>query len=241
MASTQTSIQQIKAARALLGWNQNDLAAAAGLSLPAIAKLESGLTQPRADTINALRGAFEQNGIEFLDSPGVQMRQESFRVDVMHGRDGMHRLWTDIETSMANGGELLLSSCDEVLFLKIFGDKLWATLKRRQSLGIKPRLLIREGDANILGGPDTYMYRTIPAALFSGTTPHYIYLNKMAITQLQPTIQVILIESSAVADTFRAVFEQNWESGKMLSAENLTPIQPPNEKEAKSDKPKQRR
>jgi len=229
MATHQISIPQIKAARALLSWNQIDLANAAGISLPAVAKLESGLSQPRIDTLNALRSAFEQNGIEFLDSPGVQMRKEAFHVDVMYGRDGIYRMWADIETSMANGGELLISSVNETYWIDVFADRFWATLKRRHRLGIKPRLLVREGDLHVIGGPDTYIYRSIPETVFSSTAPHFIYLDKMGIVQIQPTLQVILIESRAIADTFRAVFEHNWNNGKELPKQGLIVLNPPDE------------
>ena len=45
------TFQQVKAARALLGWKQSDLAKASGMSLPAIARLEQGGSSPRFDTI----------------------------------------------------------------------------------------------------------------------------------------------------------------------------------------------
>lgn len=220
------SIPQIKAARALLGWNQIDLALAAGLSLPAIAKLESGITQPRGDTIAALRNAFEHKGIEFLDSPGVQIRKESFRVDVMHGRDGVYQIWRDIEVSLAGGGEILISNVDEALWAKTFVDKFWAMLQRRADMNITERVLVREGDVNIIADKAEITHRTVPPAVFSATTPHYIYRNKMAIVQLQTPMQVILIESQPVADAFRAVFEHNWHSGKIIPPESIIPLQP---------------
>jgi transcriptional regulator with XRE-family HTH domain len=49
------SIQQIKAARALLEWRQEDLAKKSGLSLAAINKLERGLVSPRQFTLNILQ------------------------------------------------------------------------------------------------------------------------------------------------------------------------------------------
>jgi transcriptional regulator with XRE-family HTH domain len=221
----QASIQQIKAARALLDWNQGDLAKAAGLSLPSIAKVESGMTQPRSDTLQAIQSAFEQNGIEFLDSPGVQMRQESFKVDVMHGREGVLRLFGDIEITMANGGELLISSVAERYWITEYGDKFWSTLRRRRGLGVIPRLLIKEGDCDVIIGPE--VYRSIPASIFSSSTPHYIYRNKMALVQIHPTVRVVLIESSAVAEAFRNLFEHNWKIGKVLPNQGLNIISMP--------------
>ncbi len=62
------SMQQIRAARALLGWSQAELAASAQIGRATIAAFESGATasmQPRLmrDVVDALKRA----GIEFLD------------------------------------------------------------------------------------------------------------------------------------------------------------------------------
>jgi ribosome-binding protein aMBF1 (putative translation factor) len=75
------SIRQIKAARALLGWSQEDLAAMAEISLPTVKRLEAadGLLGGRKDTGIKLRGALERAGIEFTNGkqPGVHLRKPS--------------------------------------------------------------------------------------------------------------------------------------------------------------------
>jgi transcriptional regulator with XRE-family HTH domain len=61
------SNRQIRAARALLDWSQSDLAAAAGLSLMTIKRLEA-TEQPfraRFDTVMKVKAAVEAAGIEF--------------------------------------------------------------------------------------------------------------------------------------------------------------------------------
>ena len=64
------TVEQLKAARALLGWGQKDLAAASGVSLPSIGRMEmnSGPLRGYERTISALREALEQAGVEFLAS-----------------------------------------------------------------------------------------------------------------------------------------------------------------------------
>jgi transcriptional regulator with XRE-family HTH domain len=73
------SIRQIKAARALLGWSQEELAAMAGVSVPTVKRLEAadGLLGGREDTANKLRGALERAGIDFTNGrqPGVRLRK----------------------------------------------------------------------------------------------------------------------------------------------------------------------
>ncbi len=75
------SIRQIKAARALLGWSQGDLAAAADVSIPTVKRLEAqdGLLGGRDETGMKMRSALESAGVEFIDEngggPGVRLRK----------------------------------------------------------------------------------------------------------------------------------------------------------------------
>ena len=58
--------RQIRAARALLGWSQQDLADRAIVSLNAITRLETGSVDPRVSTLLAVETALTKAGIEFL-------------------------------------------------------------------------------------------------------------------------------------------------------------------------------
>ena len=60
---------QIRAARALVGWKQSDLATASGLAEISIKNIERGATDPRSSTLNAIQEAFTRAGLVFLD-PG---------------------------------------------------------------------------------------------------------------------------------------------------------------------------
>jgi predicted transcriptional regulator len=76
---------QIRAARALLGWKQVDLAKAAGLSALAVKGAEGGRTDPRTSTLNAIERAIEEAGVKFLDAgdastgPGVCLKPSRTR------------------------------------------------------------------------------------------------------------------------------------------------------------------
>ena len=78
MSILKVSIRQVKAARALLGWSQDDLAAKAGVSVPTVKRLEAGdgFLGGRPQTAQKLRSAVESAGIEFTngDQPGVRLR-----------------------------------------------------------------------------------------------------------------------------------------------------------------------
>jgi transcriptional regulator with XRE-family HTH domain len=60
---------QIRAARALIGWKQTDLAAKSGVSEISIKNIERGHTDPRSSTLGALQAAFDKVGVVFLE-PG---------------------------------------------------------------------------------------------------------------------------------------------------------------------------
>jgi predicted transcriptional regulator len=60
--------RQIRAARALLGWSQQQLADKAIVSLNAVARLENGLVDSRISTVQSVQKALVKAGIEFLDA-----------------------------------------------------------------------------------------------------------------------------------------------------------------------------
>jgi transcriptional regulator with XRE-family HTH domain len=78
------SIRQIKAARALLGWSQEDLARTSGISYPTIARLESndGEIGGRAGTAAKIVSALREAGIEFTNGgyPGVRMKNDLIKL-----------------------------------------------------------------------------------------------------------------------------------------------------------------
>src|ERR1700681_4881857 len=74
------SIRQIKGARALLAWSQEDLARKANISVPTIKRLEAsdGPLGGRNLTSEKIQKALRTAGMEFIDEngggPGVRLR-----------------------------------------------------------------------------------------------------------------------------------------------------------------------
>jgi transcriptional regulator with XRE-family HTH domain len=67
---------QCRAARALLDWTQDDLAAAAQVGVVTLRQFERGVSQPRRAIVAALRRALEEAGVRFIDrggGPGVRL------------------------------------------------------------------------------------------------------------------------------------------------------------------------
>lgn len=82
MSIEKISIRQIKAARELLGWTQDKLAAASDVSIPTVARLEAeddGQLGGRAETREKIRRALEKVGIEFTNGDGLGVRLKKKR------------------------------------------------------------------------------------------------------------------------------------------------------------------
>ena len=73
------TIEQLRAARGLLGWSQSVLAARAGLSLPTVKRVEADLVRVSDEARDKLRRALETAGVEFIDEngggPGVRLKK----------------------------------------------------------------------------------------------------------------------------------------------------------------------
>jgi len=75
----QLSAAQCRAARALLGWSQDELVAHSEITKKTIADFERGATTPYPSTIAAVRSALEAAGVEFLPDHGVKLRRQDVR------------------------------------------------------------------------------------------------------------------------------------------------------------------
>ncbi|WP_040617434.1 helix-turn-helix transcriptional regulator [Roseibium sp. TrichSKD4] len=63
------TVEQLRQARAALGWTQKQVADAAGVSVPTIKRLEAstGYLAMRVDTLVLIEKAFTEQGITFLN------------------------------------------------------------------------------------------------------------------------------------------------------------------------------
>lgn len=70
---------QCKAARALLGREQDEIAKAASIARTTLIDFEAGRRVPRATTIAAIRAALEAAGVIFIEEngegPGVRLKK----------------------------------------------------------------------------------------------------------------------------------------------------------------------
>lgn len=70
-----------RAARGLLGWNQDDLAKAAKIGLNTLRNFEAGKSAPMTNNLTAIQAALEAAGIWFIPEngggAGLRMREPS--------------------------------------------------------------------------------------------------------------------------------------------------------------------
>jgi len=206
------SAEQIKAARALLDWNQDKLAAASGMSKPALTNLERRLSSPRKETLDAIKSALEEEGIEFTEGPGVRLTTNKIKVVQLHGKDCIQRLWNDILETLKPGEERLIYGVDENIYLKHTGEIFKKTMDKYVKKGIKGRILSAEGNKNFADISSEYKW--LPKEFLKDITPYYVYGHKYALLIWQPNPSVLLIENSAVAQSFRTQFNAHWQLAK---------------------------
>ena len=72
--------QQLRAARAIVGWSREALAEKSGVPAITTKQFENGDTDPRLSTLHKWRRALEAAGVAFLDEtetegPGVRLKK----------------------------------------------------------------------------------------------------------------------------------------------------------------------
>ncbi len=205
------TLEQIKAARALLNWNQQDLARAAAMSKPALANFERGSTTPRPETLQAIKDALEKAGIEFTEGPGVRLSRDTLNVEIFRGKDSLYRLWNDILETLKPGEERLIGYVQENKYLEVTGPEFKIMMQKYRKAGIRGRILSCEGDMNF--ADPTSEYRWVPESRFLDI-PYYVYGNKYAVLLWEPSPRVILVENQALVDNYRRQFNRHWEAAK---------------------------
>jgi transcriptional regulator with XRE-family HTH domain len=201
------SAEQIKAGRALLNWNQEDLAARAEVSVGAINNMERRTVLPRARTLQRIQATMEAAGVEFLEGPGVRLRGEVLQVRLMEGQDAVFRLFEDITQSMTPGQVMLWSGVDERHFVAAGEERFTACLDKWVQLGLDSKVLSRHGDTFFVDYREHY--RWVPQEEFS-SIPHVIYGDRLGIILWKPIQRVLLLTSKPITESYRTQFEATW-------------------------------
>ena len=214
---------QIRGARGILNWSQQDLAQRTGISATSIGAIENGQTTPRESTLATIRKTLETGGIEFIGLEGV--RQRSGDVRIYTGRDGLIEFYDDVyQTIQQDPSPVYVSNVDERLFVKALGDYAKVHVARIEGLKKKEyKILIKEGD-NYTPGASYAEYRWIPRELFS-SVPFYIYGKKLAVIIFENEPSIVLLKYPSVSEAYRVQFLDMWNrAGKIDATKVITSL-----------------
>ncbi len=207
--------RQIRAARALLGWEAVVLAEKAGVTKEAISRIEGEKVRPHESTLAKILRAFNDAGVEFTPNTGVQLKPQN--VEVLEGTPGFLRFYDCVyEHLSAYGGKVCVSGVNERLFVKYQGDfadvhmdRMAELVKRRDD--ILMRILVKEGDYNFVASKYA-QYRWQPKQYFS-PAPFYVFGDNLALISFthDPSPLVIFIKSANLAEAYKHSFDLAWE------------------------------
>lgn len=200
----------IRAARALLDWNREELAKKAGLSPVTIANIESGRTDAaNARTYDSITKAFLGAGVVFTED-GIEERKswikefsdDNYFLDIL---DDIYNTLLDV-----SGAEILTFGGDD----RQNTEEIILRLRKMHNAGIKSRDMVEEGDTYLMG-PVAH-YRWIPKTYFKNYIK-VIYGNKVC---LDYGTRCILIHNAEIAEVERNQFNLLWQLLPKLDVES---------------------
>lgn len=207
-----TTGKQIRAARAFLEWDAEDLATLTKLTRETIFNIERGTVQARSTTLEKIVRAFNDNGVEFIGDHGVQWIQH--KVQTFVGTEGLKIFFIDVRAvSKTTEEEIVICGFAEDYFEKKLGDFIDSQRKEMAALNtVRMRCLIEEGDPNV-GASEYCQYRWQPKENFSNV-PFYVYGNKVAIvaTSAPESPLILLIDNASIAQAYRRQFGAMWDA-----------------------------
>ena len=202
----ESDINQIKAARTLLGWSQKMLAMQAGLSLPALANLERGAVKSRPRTLHQLRAALENSGVEFIEGPGVRLRGEPFEFRKFSGRYFVDNITNDIVANLFAPNEVCGIGIDELNFRKYSSDQDRIYIEHISKHKIRQRFISPFGGKVMY---NTKNYRFLPRDVV-GNIFWFTYADRLILVNWKKPAQALWIRNPSIAETYRRQFEIMW-------------------------------
>ncbi len=200
--------RQIRAARALLNWSQDDLANASGIARSSIKNIENDITTARKDTIHDIQAALENSGIEFLANSGVRIKSET--ITILRDDNALRVFFDDIYNTIQNSitTDILISGVEEKAYDDFDKDLVDGHLQRMEKLGdVKQKVICKKGDTNFT--VPYAKYKWIDKEMFEGV-PFYVYGNKLAMILWQPKLQIIILEYPQLVEAYRKQFMVMW-------------------------------
>lgn len=207
------TVEQIRAARALLNWKQSDLAEKSGLSLPSINNIERQIGSPRMSTLETICITLQGAGIEFIGTQGVQKHSEVFEMKEFQGDDFIEKLNDDLFFCMRSPEDIVMMfGIDDSQYVKYVPEQTIRYYDHQAKTGFTEMAILRENDNFFLSDTDVYRWAG-PQTI--GLVPYYVYHDRVAMIMWEKK-RVILIRSQDIANTFRTQFEFLWSQAKPI-------------------------
>lgn len=211
------TIEQIRAARALIGWSQGELAEQAGLSQTGIARIENGTNQPNSSTIDKITKAFDRADIEFIGETGV--KKKTGEVRVYRGSDGFSFFLDDVYTTAKQYGtaekpvQIFLSNVMHSNWVKWMGAEKWENHVKRMTAArdvMDVRIIVRENDKYFPASAYS-KYKWMPKETFSDKS-FYSYHDTLAFLNFKPDdVEIMIMRHKDFALGYRNLFLIAWE------------------------------
>jgi len=213
MGKDDISPAQIRAAMALLKWENEELAAAAGIGTATAFTVKTGKHQPQPRIRAKIRAALEREGIEFTDFDGVRRRPQD--IEVFIGIDRFQEFTEFVyQYLVKNGGDVCISADDETQFQKY----------RRNVKQYREHMteLVKRGDVTvrILASESTFIplftqMKWQPRASASPTS-FYAFGACLALISFDydPAPYVVLHKTGPFAAAYRQAFNAAWANAK---------------------------
>jgi len=212
------TIEQIRAARALLDWSQSDLADRASLSQTGIARIENGTNKPNSKTLAKIQTAFDLADVEFIDTTGVRKKLDS--VKTLRGPEGLKRLIDDIYKTVQHNCETKGDATDTVCLYnakpknwhKWLGKDWWDMHSERMSkLGSKIQKIITSESDDYFISSSFSEHRAFPGQLFNDQSI-YAYGSKLAFVTFSDSVTINILDNQEFADGFSVLFNIAWDN-----------------------------
>ncbi|MFP4098192.1 MAG: helix-turn-helix domain-containing protein [Alphaproteobacteria bacterium] len=217
------TIEQIRAARALIGWSQEELAIQSGLSQTGVARIESGMNHPNSATMNKIINAFDAYDVEFIGENGVKKRGNEIKK--FSGKSGLIEFMNDVyETAKISDGKFSFYNVKPGNWVEVLGNDWWNShVDRMQNYTKKEnvRILVPEGNRNFISNKyATYRWFTKVSKLNTNKTM-YIYGGKLAFVTFNNNpgnIEILTLNNKDFAQGVEVLFDITWEQSKTPTA-----------------------
>lgn len=205
------TIDQIRAARALLDWSQQDLAEHADLSQTGIARIENGTNKPNSKTIAKIEAAFDRANIEFIGTSGL--RKRTGEIIKYSGQQGFRDFMDDVyKVAQEEGGEICLHNAKPDNWYKWLGNEWYEEHSKRMSeLGetIDVKITAEKGNLNFIANSFAE-YRWMPDELFNEQS-FYAYGDRLALMSFkEDDVEILVIKNRQFKEGFVGLFNVAW-------------------------------